>query len=344
MNIGQHFGNFFESSILDFDSDFDLSEFTQEPMFSQGHYSYVPTYTGSRFSQHTMIPQQNNHSNVQEFSIPSSSLRQHRSNIHDYLIPPSSARQQRQSVFSQQRNHSNVPVFSNITSLSSARQQQMFPQQSSYSNVPTTTSVYHPSHLRQRGIHSSNASNIIPQTTQHPVIYQQQQLIFSNGSTPGQEMFIGISSYTPTSNDNSIPMRFWRYFSEGRNPLFSRMDDMFDNMVDNVSSHVRYVDGNVDFVLDNLLNDMLNVFETNPQPLPKEKIRKLKKMKFKEITEDLIGHSLDNVCSICQEKYESNSIVTILTCPGNHYYHTECIKKWLSKYNKKCPICRENLD
>jgi len=52
----------------------------------------------------------------------------------------------------------------------------------------------------------------------------------------------------------------------------------------------------------------------------------------------------DDTCAICQVKYEPDDQLTILPCNGHHRYHTPCIEEWLSKFSKKCPSCRQNLD
>lgn len=45
-------------------------------------------------------------------------------------------------------------------------------------------------------------------------------------------------------------------------------------------------------------------------------------------------------CSICYEEFNNDSLVSILNC--NHFFHTECIKKWGNR-NNTCPICREKI-
>lgn len=56
-----------------------------------------------------------------------------------------------------------------------------------------------------------------------------------------------------------------------------------------------------------------------------------------------INNVIDNECIICYEKMEYGIIRT----PCNHYFHTECLNKWLEsnkRDNKNCPICRINLN
>lgn len=58
--------------------------------------------------------------------------------------------------------------------------------------------------------------------------------------------------------------------------------------------------------------------------------------KFKDIenNSDEVGDS----CSICQNKYKKNDLVTKFgEC--NHYFHSECLFKWLEK-KEDCPLCR----
>jgi len=45
-------------------------------------------------------------------------------------------------------------------------------------------------------------------------------------------------------------------------------------------------------------------------------------------------------CSICMEYFKTNDIIRVLNC--NHYYHHDCIDKWLIRH-KTCPYCRNNL-
>ena len=47
----------------------------------------------------------------------------------------------------------------------------------------------------------------------------------------------------------------------------------------------------------------------------------------------------DTQCSICQTRYEENTIIRkINNC--NHYYCINCLDRWLTT-NNKCPQCRQ---
>ena len=48
-------------------------------------------------------------------------------------------------------------------------------------------------------------------------------------------------------------------------------------------------------------------------------------------------------CVICTEDIKKGDEIMILKCPGNHFFHAECIKSWLI-VKTTCPMCRsENV-
>lgn len=47
-------------------------------------------------------------------------------------------------------------------------------------------------------------------------------------------------------------------------------------------------------------------------------------------------------CCVCQVAYDSSS--RIKKTPCGHFFHEECIKTWLERYAKSCPICRLDLE
>lgn len=48
----------------------------------------------------------------------------------------------------------------------------------------------------------------------------------------------------------------------------------------------------------------------------------------------------DDHCTICLQDIEEGEIITNLPC--KHYYHHECISKYLKEFDYKCPLCRED--
>lgn len=144
---------------------------------------------------------------------------------------------------------------------------------------------------------------------------------------------------------------------------FSLEDNMHDNGNTIFSFHsitTNFDRSNMESIRSFGLNDMPPILAENllalftqihsnanmedvPTPLDEEKRQKLQHYKYSELTPRLLEReSVDNTCSICTMNYENDDKLTLLPC--KHYYHDDCINQWLSKFSKKCPICRVNLD
>ncbi len=48
----------------------------------------------------------------------------------------------------------------------------------------------------------------------------------------------------------------------------------------------------------------------------------------------------ENQCKICLMEYEKDDEITKLKCDERHYFHTECIIKWIEQGHNDCPFCR----
>ena len=60
----------------------------------------------------------------------------------------------------------------------------------------------------------------------------------------------------------------------------------------------------------------------------------------KIISKDIIDMAEVKRCSICLEDYLVGKYISYLPCC--HYFHSECIKKWLYK-SKNCPLCKTKI-
>ena len=47
------------------------------------------------------------------------------------------------------------------------------------------------------------------------------------------------------------------------------------------------------------------------------------------------------MCIICNDEFKEDDIIKITQC--KHVLHDECLKPWLLKESKKCPVCRMEL-
>jgi len=50
----------------------------------------------------------------------------------------------------------------------------------------------------------------------------------------------------------------------------------------------------------------------------------------------------DTRCSICLEDYENG--VEMRKLPCNHDFHRSCIDTWLTNWQRKCPLCQQDID
>uniref|UniRef100_A0A914Y003 RING-type domain-containing protein n=1 Tax=Panagrolaimus superbus TaxID=310955 RepID=A0A914Y003_9BILA len=67
-----------------------------------------------------------------------------------------------------------------------------------------------------------------------------------------------------------------------------------------------------------------------------------KKTTIMNYTKDLnVPEEETERCTVCLSDFETGDEVRTLNC--SHIFHTECIDRWLI-YNKKCPICRVEMD
>jgi len=87
-------------------------------------------------------------------------------------------------------------------------------------------------------------------------------------------------------------------------------------------------------IINNFDNDFDNEEEKTPTVLDNDDINKLQILYFKDINNE----SSYTSCPICMESYTNTDEITMLKC--KHYFHPECINKWLTKYNHICPICK----
>ena len=73
-------------------------------------------------------------------------------------------------------------------------------------------------------------------------------------------------------------------------------------------------------------------------------LRNLSRVKFSEGAFGQLGP--ENECIICMQQYANNDLITTLSCNQKHFFHTNCIEKWIQNRNvidlegPKCPICR----
>uniref|UniRef100_A0A7S3CKB3 RING-type domain-containing protein n=1 Tax=Strombidium rassoulzadegani TaxID=1082188 RepID=A0A7S3CKB3_9SPIT len=71
-------------------------------------------------------------------------------------------------------------------------------------------------------------------------------------------------------------------------------------------------------------------------------MKSISRVKF---SEELFGAISDeNECIICMTAFNSDDMITKLSCEGNHFYHTQCIENWIHQGSNQCPMCRQPIN
>ena len=60
----------------------------------------------------------------------------------------------------------------------------------------------------------------------------------------------------------------------------------------------------------------------------------------RELTQSMLEKGEQKNCSICLENFEVGEKIIYLPC--FHYYHAQCIEKWV-KNSDKCPLCNNEI-
>ena len=71
-----------------------------------------------------------------------------------------------------------------------------------------------------------------------------------------------------------------------------------------------------------------------------KQLNKLEYSSYKHLKNKNIK-GLMSECSICIE--ELNDVDEVLFTKCSHVFHKNCINKWISEYNIKCPICKIDI-
>lgn len=108
------------------------------------------------------------------------------------------------------------------------------------------------------------------------------------------------------------------------------LNNFFNLMRNNVNSY--------DSVNDDKKNE-----EKNRVQLREKLILQLDEFQFQDIHKfiDKKNENLDDVCSICLEKFDIIDIIKKLPC--EHIFHKKCLLKWL-KESDLCPLCKDDLN
>lgn len=68
---------------------------------------------------------------------------------------------------------------------------------------------------------------------------------------------------------------------------------------------------------------------------------KLKGMKYETYLNT--WGKLEDICVICNEEFNDDELIIMLSCDNKHVFHENCIKTWI-KQKTICPICRAEIN
>lgn len=118
-----------------------------------------------------------------------------------------------------------------------------------------------------------------------------------------------------------IPLPFW-----------------FDRNPFNGGNHMNLFTG-----LMNLIQSVVPVLNQSNVPvhISTEDFDKILEQRFVDYKKNKNIDSLTKTCTICTVDFIDDDNIKILKC--NHYFHSACIKEWLTKYHFTCPVCRAEV-
>ncbi|CAG9326234.1 unnamed protein product [Blepharisma stoltei] len=79
---------------------------------------------------------------------------------------------------------------------------------------------------------------------------------------------------------------------------------------------------------------LMFISNTSQLPATEGMIKDLKSVEY-----DPVVNQGDSSCSICAVEYSEKDKIIVMECDPRHFFHEECIKRWL-RINSNCPICR----
>jgi len=107
---------------------------------------------------------------------------------------------------------------------------------------------------------------------------------------------------------------------------------LLNNMLSNQQGFSSLEDHD-DINLMNTIRESMNNTRHGPPPAARLFVEELPDIEINE-------RHLENACMICNENYKLGEEAKLMPC--KHYYHHDCILKWLELHNT-CPLCRHEL-
>lgn len=122
--------------------------------------------------------------------------------------------------------------------------------------------------------------------------------------------------------------------SNGLNQLPPQIQSIISHIIQNNNGqHIQAQPLQMDQQINSFLEKKVNVV------IDKNKLKKFRNRQYKFLAPNI--KKMNKCCSICLDDYEEITKVKILSC--KHAFHSDCITKWLTEENYKCPVCRKEI-
>lgn len=164
---------------------------------------------------------------------------------------------------------------------------------------------------------------------------------------------VNIPNNQQNVEQNNIPLRS-NLNTSIPSERYNQTDTVIDNLIDIIMRYPRQTNSvqtrsntNSEHIQTNLfsipsINDILLQTFEEARPIQHPTISNttfdLIPTKTMIELQDLYGTEFVARCTICQIDYIGTSVIKHLNC--KHYFHSDCIKRWLVNHNLHCPICR----
>ena len=190
---------------------------------------------------------------------------------------------------------------------------------------------------------------------QMPNLNQREQpsSIFRNGNVSYDENTSfysdqsGIYSFGfPTNYNNNYNNRIRENIPQ---PLINESFPNSFNNQSNINSRIPQPHGPLlpyippsPYIVNNRLNNLPSSIRIRPRISHNEERMMIKEQLNEiEINEDFLNKNTIKECIICLEEFKVGDKICYLPC--FHFFHSDCIKKWIDE-SKKCPVCNNCIN
>ncbi len=187
---------------------------------------------------------------------------------------------------------------------------------------------------------------------ENEIVEEENEIVEEENEIVEEEnIFIHSSNEYRNENLPNLPTHVSQLFgimnSPYNNPLFmnniSGLNMIGNNLFDlNGSFRFRYMfNDQIRNIFNGTLESNGSLMNDIKVTLTEEEYNNIETKKYYECCCNENEEQSLKICIICNDEFKENDIVKMTKC--KHVLHDECLKPWLLKESKKCPVCRMEL-